>query len=182
MYRIAISRGKRSAIGSSEENGATPGHATRANAMHLQSFGAIDRDATRACAVCLWHPAGPSNARRSEPPMIKRLETGLRMSQAAVHGNTIYLAGQVAEDPSADVTGQTRQILASIDRLLAAAGSDKTRILSATIYLADIGTFAQMNSAWDAWVPAGHTPARATVEARLAAPHYKVEIQVIAAA
>jgi enamine deaminase RidA (YjgF/YER057c/UK114 family) len=114
--------------------------------------------------------------------MIKRLETGLRMSQAAVHGNTIYLAGQVAEDPSADVAGQTRQILAAIDRLLAAAGSDKTRILSATIYLADIGTFAQMNSAWDAWVPAGHTPARATVEARLAAPHYKVEIQVIAAA
>jgi enamine deaminase RidA (YjgF/YER057c/UK114 family) len=114
--------------------------------------------------------------------MIKRLETGLRMSQAAVHGNTIYLAGQVAEDPSADVAGQTQQILAAIDRLLAAAGSDKTRILSATIYLADIGTFAQMNSAWDAWVPAGHTPARATVEARLAAPHYKVEIQVIAAA
>jgi enamine deaminase RidA (YjgF/YER057c/UK114 family) len=114
--------------------------------------------------------------------MIKRLETGLRMSQAAVHGNTIYLAGQVAEDPSADVAGQTRQILASIDRLLAAAGSDKTRLLSATIYLADIGTFAQMNSAWDAWVPVGHTPARATVEARLAAPHYKVEIQVIAAA
>jgi enamine deaminase RidA (YjgF/YER057c/UK114 family) len=113
--------------------------------------------------------------------MIKRLETGLRMSQAAVHGNTIYLAGQVAEDPSADVAGQTRQILASIDRLLAAAGSDKTRLLSATIYLADIGTFAQMNSAWDAWVPAGHTPARATVEARLAAPHYKVEIQAIAA-
>jgi enamine deaminase RidA (YjgF/YER057c/UK114 family) len=113
--------------------------------------------------------------------MIKRLETGLRMSQAAVHGNTIYLAGQVAEDPSADVAGQTRQILAAIDRLLAAAGSDKTRILSATIYLADIGTFAQMNSAWDAWVPAGHTPARATVEARLAAPHYKVEIQAIAA-
>ena len=72
--------------------------------------------------------------------MIKRLETGLRMSQATVHGNTIYLAGQVAEDPSADVAGQTRQILASIDRLLAAAGSDKTRILSATIYLVDIGT------------------------------------------
>jgi enamine deaminase RidA (YjgF/YER057c/UK114 family) len=88
----------------------------------------------------------------------------------------------VAEDPSADVAGQTRQILANIDRLLAAAGSDKTRILSATIYLTDIGTFAQMNSAWDAWVPTGHTPARATVEARLAAPHYKVEIQVIAAA
>jgi enamine deaminase RidA (YjgF/YER057c/UK114 family) len=72
-------------------------------------------------------------------------------------------------------------VLASIDRLLAAAGTDKTRILSATIYLADIGTFAQMNAAWDAWVPQGHTPARATVEARLAAPQYKVEIQVVAA-
>ena len=113
--------------------------------------------------------------------MIKRLEVGPRMSQAVVHGNTVYLAGQVADDPSADVAGQTRQVLASIDKLLAAAGSDKTRILSATIYLANIGTFAQMNSEWDAWVPRGHTPARATVEAKLAAPQYKVEIQVIAA-
>ena len=113
--------------------------------------------------------------------MIKRLETGPRMSQAVVHGNTVYLAGQVADDPSMDVVGQTRQILASIDKLLAAAGSDKTRILSATIYLAEISTFAQMNAEWDAWVPQGHTPARATVEARLAAPQYKVEIQVIAA-
>jgi enamine deaminase RidA (YjgF/YER057c/UK114 family) len=114
--------------------------------------------------------------------MIKRLETGPRMSQAVIHGDTVYLAGQVADDTSADVTGQTRQILASIDRLLAAAGSDKTKILSATVYLADIGTFAQMNAAWDAWVAAGHTPARATVEAKLATPAYKVEIQVIAAA
>jgi enamine deaminase RidA (YjgF/YER057c/UK114 family) len=113
--------------------------------------------------------------------MIKRIEVGPRMAQAVVHGNTVYLAGQVADDPSADVAGQTRQILASIDRLLAAAGSDKTRMLSATIYLADIATFAQMNSAWDAWVPRGHTPARATVEAKLAAPQYKVEIQVVAA-
>jgi enamine deaminase RidA (YjgF/YER057c/UK114 family) len=113
--------------------------------------------------------------------MIKRLETGPRMSQAVVHGNLVYLAGQVADDPTADVTGQTRQILASIDRLLAEAGTDKTRILSATLYLADIGTFTQMNAAWDAWVPQGHTPARATVEARLAAPQYKVEIQVVAA-
>ena len=113
--------------------------------------------------------------------MIKRLESGPRMSQAVVHGNTVYLAGQVADDPSMDVAGQTRQILASIDKLLAAAGSDKTRILSATIYLAEISTFAQMNAEWDAWVPQGHTPARATVEARLAAPQYKVEIQVIAA-
>jgi enamine deaminase RidA (YjgF/YER057c/UK114 family) len=113
--------------------------------------------------------------------MIKRIEVGPRMAQAVVHGNSVYLAGQVADDPSADVAGQTRQVLASIDRLLAAAGSDKTRILSATIYLADIGTFAQMNSEWDAWVPRGHTPARATVEAKLAAPPYKVEIQVVAA-
>ena len=112
--------------------------------------------------------------------MIKRIEVGPRMSQAVVHGNTVYLAGQVADDPSADVAGQTRQVLASIDKLLAAAGSDKTRILSATIYLANIGTFAQMNSEWDAWVPKGHTPARATVEAKLAAPQYKVEIQVVA--
>ena len=113
--------------------------------------------------------------------MIKRLESGPRMSQAVAHGNTVYLAGQVADDPSMDVAGQTRQILASIDKLLAAAGSDKTRILSATIYIAEIGTFAQMNSASHARVPQGHTPARATVEAKLAAPQYKVEIQVIAA-
>ena len=113
--------------------------------------------------------------------MLKRLEAGKRMAQAVVHGNTVYLAGQVAEDTSADVAGQTRQVLAAIERLLAAAGSDKTRILSATVYLADIGTFAAMNSAWDAWVAPGHPPARATVEAALAAPAYKVEIVVIAA-
>ena len=113
--------------------------------------------------------------------MIQRLHTGPRMSQAVIHDRTVYLAGQVAEDPSQDVPGQTRQVLASIDRLLEEAGADKTRILSATIYLADIGTFAQMNSVWDTWVPQGHTPARATVEAKLAAPAYKVEIQVIAA-
>lgn len=113
--------------------------------------------------------------------MIQRLHTGPRMSQAVIHGNTVYLAGQVADDPSQDVAGQTRQILAAIDRLLAEAGTDKTKILSTTIYLADIGTFAQMNSVWDTWVPSGHTPARATVEAKLAAPQYTVEIQVIAA-
>ncbi len=113
--------------------------------------------------------------------MIDRLQPGPRMSQAVIHGNTVYLAGQVATDPAQDVAGQTRQILDSIDHLLASAGSDKTRILSATIYLADIATFAQMNAVWDAWVPQGHTPARATVEARLAAPAYQVEIQIIAA-
>ena len=113
--------------------------------------------------------------------MIRRLQPGARMSQAVVHGNTVYLAGQVATDTSVGVAGQTRQVLAAIDALLAAAGTDKTRILSANVYLADIGTFAEMNTIWDAWVSKEHPPARATVEARLAAPAYRVEIQVIAA-
>jgi enamine deaminase RidA (YjgF/YER057c/UK114 family) len=97
------------------------------------------------------------------------------------YGNLVFLAGQVASDPSADVAGQTRQILGEIDRLLAAAGTDKNQILSTTIYLADIATFGEMNSVWDVWVPQGHLPARATVEAKLATPDYKVEIQVVAA-
>ena len=113
--------------------------------------------------------------------MIKRIEVGPRMSQAVVHGQCVYIAGQVANDTELDVTGQTRQVLDSIDRLLAAAGTDKTRILSATIYLADIATFGQMNSVWDGWAAAGQTPARATVEAKLATPAYKVEIVVVAA-
>ena len=113
--------------------------------------------------------------------MIKRLQPGPRMSQAVIHGQTVYLAGQVASNPATDVADQTRQILDAIDRLLAEAGTDKTRILTTTIYLADIGTFADMNLIWDAWVSREHPPARATVEARLAAPAYKVEIQVIAA-
>lgn len=114
---------------------------------------------------------------------IERINSGARMSAAVVHGSTIYLAGQVADKTAAqgDVTAQTTEILAMIDDLLAKAGSDKTKILSATIYLADIATFAAMNKAWDGWVVAGHTPARATVQAALAAPHYKVEIAVIAA-
>jgi len=114
---------------------------------------------------------------------IKRLHAGPRMSQAVIHGSTIYLAGQVADQAKGKSVGdQTRDILATIDRLLAEAGSDKTRILSATIYLADIATFAEMNAVWDAWVASGHTPARATVEAKLAAPAYAVEIACIAAA
>ncbi|MEI7446704.1 MAG: RidA family protein [Burkholderiales bacterium] len=113
---------------------------------------------------------------------IKRLHVGPRMSEAVVHNGTVYLAGQVAEDPSQDTAGQTRQILAAIDGLLAECGSDKTKILSAQIFLADIADFAAMNSVWDAWVPAGHTPARATVESKLAAPKYRVEVKVVAAA
>lgn len=113
---------------------------------------------------------------------IERLHVGARMSQGAVHAGVVYLAGQVADDPTLDVAGQTRQVLASIDRLLAEAASDKTRILQAQVFLADISDFATMNAVWDAWVPQGHTPPRATVEARLASPEYRVEILIVAAA
>jgi enamine deaminase RidA (YjgF/YER057c/UK114 family) len=113
---------------------------------------------------------------------IKRLHVGARMSEAVVHNGTIYLAGQVATNPDQDTAGQTQQILAAIDSLLAECGSDKTQILQAQIFLADIKDFPAMNSVWDSWVPHGHTPARATVEAKLAAPAYKVEIKVTAAA
>lgn len=114
--------------------------------------------------------------------MIRRIESGARMSQAVVANGFVFLAGQVADDTSVGVREQTNQVLASIDRLLAAVGSDKSRIVSANVYLSDIGTFAEMNAAWDAWVAKDAKPARATVEAKLAAPEYKVEIQVVAIA
>lgn len=113
---------------------------------------------------------------------ILRIDAGKRMSQAVVANGFIFLAGQVAGDPSKDVEDQTRQVLGEIDRLLAAAGADKRHILSANVYLADIGDFAAMNRAWDAWVAADAKPARATIEAALAAPEYRVEIQVTALA
>ncbi len=112
---------------------------------------------------------------------LKRLSAGPRMSEAVVHNGVAYLAGQVPEDTSLDAEGQTAQVLAIIDRILAEVGSDKTRILSAQIFLPNMADFAAMNRAWDAWAVAGQTPARATVEARLAKPEYKVEIMVIAA-
>jgi len=112
--------------------------------------------------------------------LIKRIEAGARMSQAVVANGFVFLAGQVAGDTSADVEGQTRQVLAEIDRLLAAAGTRKDRLLSATIYLSDVSTFAQMNKAWESWVAPEGKPARATVEAKMVAPEYKVEIQVVA--
>lgn len=112
---------------------------------------------------------------------VKRLHVGPRLSQIAVHGSTVYSAGIVADDPSEDAAGQTRQILARIDQYLREADTDKTRIVNATIWLADIKDFAAMNSVWDSWVPKGNTPPRACVEAKLAAPQYKVEIRVIAA-
>ncbi|MFG3055189.1 RidA family protein [Kitasatospora sp. NPDC048239] len=113
--------------------------------------------------------------------MIQRFGSGKRMSEAVVHNGTVYLAGQVATDIDLDVEGQTRQVLAAVDRLLAEVGSDKSKVLRAEIFLADIGDFAEMNLAWDAWVPAGATPARATVEARLYRPEVLVEILVTAA-
>ncbi len=112
---------------------------------------------------------------------IKRLHVGKRMSDAVIHNGVVYLAGQVADNTSLDVKGQTAEILATIDRLLAEAGSDKTRMLQVQIFLSNIGDFAAMNEVWDAWVPQGNTPARATVEAKLATPAYLVEIKVIAA-
>ncbi|WP_148861544.1 RidA family protein [Marinobacter fonticola] len=112
---------------------------------------------------------------------IKYLVTGPRMSQVTIHGNTVYTAGQVATDASADASDQTRQILAGLDRLLADAGTDKGHLLSATIWVADMADFDAMNSAWDAWVVSGQTPARACIEAKLAKAEWKVEIMVTAA-
>ncbi|MGJ0239254.1 RidA family protein [Novosphingobium fluoreni] len=111
---------------------------------------------------------------------IQRIESGTRMSQAVIHGDTIYLSGQVGE-PGASVADQTRQVLTQIEDLLAQAGSDKSKILMATIWMADMADFAEMNTVWDAWVGGKDAPARATGEAKLATPDYKVEIIVIAA-
>lgn len=113
---------------------------------------------------------------------IKRIGAGKRMSEAVVHGGKVYLAGVVADKAAGQsVTEQTRDILEQIDATLAKAGSDKTRMLKVNIFLSDITTFAQMNAAWDEWIVAGQTPARATVEAKLASPDWAVEIMVEAA-
>ena len=113
---------------------------------------------------------------------ISRFHVGRRMSQAVVCNGIVFLAGQVADDPSQDTAGQTRQVLAAIDKLLAEAGSDKSRLLSANIFLADMADFSAMNTVWDAWVSPGNTPARATVQAQLARQQWRVEIVVTAAA
>ncbi len=112
---------------------------------------------------------------------IRRIDPGPRMSEAVVRGNRIYCSGMIPEDTSLDITGQVKQALFEIDSLLAKGGSDKTRILTATIWLADIGDFAAMNAVWDAWVVPGQTPARATVQASMNDPKMKVEIMVVAA-
>lgn len=111
---------------------------------------------------------------------IKRIECGPRMSMAVVHNGIVHLAGQVG-NPGDSVAEQTREVLAQVDRLLAEAGTDKTRILTAQIWLADMADFAEMNAVWDAWVPKGHCPARATGEAKLATPDYRVEAIITAA-
>lgn len=113
--------------------------------------------------------------------MIQRFEIGKRLSEMAVYNGTIYLAGQIAEDTSVDIHGQTKQVLDSIDGLLAQAGSDRSKILHAQIFLPDLGDFAAMNEVWEAWVVPGHTPTRATVQAGLANPKWKIEIVVTAA-
>jgi enamine deaminase RidA (YjgF/YER057c/UK114 family) len=112
---------------------------------------------------------------------IQRFDVGPRMSEMAVHNGVAYLAGQVAADASLDIRGQTRQVLAAIDALLERAGSDRSKILRAQIFLADLADFSAMNAVWEAWVVAGHTPPRATVQAALAKPQWKIEIVVTAA-
>jgi enamine deaminase RidA (YjgF/YER057c/UK114 family) len=113
--------------------------------------------------------------------MIQRIGTGPRMSEAVVHNGVVYLAGQVATGDASDVTSQTREVLAAVDALLARAGTDKSRLLRAEIFLADMADFAAMNAVWEQWVIPGATPARATVQAALARPHWRVEIVITAA-
>jgi enamine deaminase RidA (YjgF/YER057c/UK114 family) len=113
--------------------------------------------------------------------MVQRIDVGARMSEAAIHNGTVYLAGQIAEDATQDIAGQTRQVLAAIDALLAKAGTDKSKILMTQVFLKDLNDFPGMNSVWDAWVVPGHTPPRATVQANLANPDWKLEIVVTAA-
>ena len=112
---------------------------------------------------------------------LQRFDVGPRMSEMAVHNGVAYLAGQVAEDGSKDIGDQTRQVLAAVDALLVRAGSDKSRVLRAQIFLADLADFSAMNAVWEAWVVPGHTPPRATVQAALAKPAWKIEVVITAA-
>lgn len=112
---------------------------------------------------------------------IQRFHVGSRLSEMAIHQGTVYLAGQVPDDPMKDIGGQTAEVLANIDRLLAEAGTDKSRILMAQVFLADLDDFPGMNAVWDTWVVPGHTPPRATVQAKLARPEWRIEVVVTAA-
>jgi enamine deaminase RidA (YjgF/YER057c/UK114 family) len=113
--------------------------------------------------------------------MVQRFDVGTRLSEMAVHNGVAYLAGQVPADASQDMTGQVQQVLAAIDALLARAGTDKRKILMCQIFITDLADFPALNAVWEAWVPAGHAPPRATVKAELAKPQWKVEMVVTAA-
>lgn len=113
---------------------------------------------------------------------LQRFDVGPRYSEMALHRGTLYLSGQVPDDATQDIHGQTQQVLDTIDRLLARAGTDRTRLLMVQIYLADLADYDGMNAVWDRWVPAGHAPPRATVQARLARPEWKIEVVATAAA
>lgn len=113
--------------------------------------------------------------------MVQRFDVSARLSEMAVHNGVAYLAGQVAADGSQDITGQTRQVLAAIDALLERAGTDKRNLLRVEIFLKDLADFPGMNAVWEAWLPAGHAPPRATVKADLAKPEWRVEMVVTAA-
>ena len=113
--------------------------------------------------------------------MIQRFDVGARLSEMAVHQGVAYLAGQVAADGSQDITGQTTQVLAQIDALLARAGTDKSKILMCQIFITDLADFPALNAVWERWVAPGDAPPRATVQARLAKPEWRVEMVVTAA-
>ena len=113
---------------------------------------------------------------------IERHDVGARMSKCVVHGNTVYLAGIVANEPKGkSVTEQTKDILAQIDGFLKTAGSDKSKLLTANIWITDMANFAEMNAVWDGWVSTGNPPCRTTIETKLASPKYAIEISLIAA-
>jgi enamine deaminase RidA (YjgF/YER057c/UK114 family) len=142
------------------------------NALTVSTAGAAPSDALGGASIQL----------QEFSMSIQRFEIGPRMSQVVVHGNTVYLAGVVAQKTAGEsVTKQTEEILSIIDGHLAKAGTDKSKLLSANIYITDMKTFGEMNAVWDTWVSPGNTPARATVEAKLAAPQFTVEIMVVAA-
>jgi len=113
--------------------------------------------------------------------MVQRFDVGTRLSEMAVHNGVCYLAGQVPADASQDIAGQTAQVLAAIDALLARAGTDKRKLLMCQIFITDLADFPALNAVWEAWLPAGHAPPRATVVAQLAKPEWRVEMVVTAA-
>jgi enamine deaminase RidA (YjgF/YER057c/UK114 family) len=124
----------------------------------------------------IWH-----NTRHKEVNMVQRFDVGARLSEMAIHNGVVYLAGQIPEDPNLDIEGQTLQVLQAIDRLLERAGTDKRKLLMVQIFLVDLKDFEGMNRVWDNWVVPGHTPPRATVQANLASPKWRLEMVATAA-